>query len=708
MRLRTRFFIIAMAVSMSLAGFSAMAADNVQVTLDGTDITPGEPILMWDMIFPLLPAQSYLQALGATVGWDAAAEQLDAELPGIHLVMWAGRNWATVNGQRENMEYGLETISGVPYVPGPATARLLGFNADFSADTLVLAITSPAAPEVEMQLAATLLAPPGEGVPVVLTVREQESGRVRDVPLDQRATIARGRTGDPTTPATVDDLQPGDLLDLGLTRQGVAATVSASYGQQLGTIASIQGNQLQLQEGGVFPLGEGVSAVGSDGTPLHVLGTAGEAAILRLNPATNAVWGIFSQRRGNPVPPDAAEPVIAGFFVPGYDTPLTAGETLQLVMLGSAGGTATVLLPGQATALTLAEIAPGVYAADLEIPDGMEIASTRLTGRLANAAGQSASVQSTVEVMVDTLPPRVYNMTPPPDGVVEAVQPRISASFQDRGPSGIDPSSVSVTLDGRDASPRAEVTATGFVRTPERLTPGRHSFGVEVSDFAGNTAMESWEFMVAATGPQIVGVTHDAAGPLRPGDTIAVSATVAATGQRANFDIAGVVNGVAMQLEPGTTTYTGTYTVREADRVDNGQVTVHFTDAGGTVHDATADTPVSIVAPEPEVEAPAAAAFSITAPEQGQQTGRNITPAGTGPAGERVQWVITYQKLILGGEVARGTATVADDGTWQADAPVDLKLLLVGMADRYTLTAQLLGEGDAVVDEASVNFTARE
>ncbi len=706
MRVHTTLVIIAIAAGICVATTGVMAADNVQISLDGTEITPSEPVLMWDMVFPLLPAESFLQALGATVVWDPEAEELDAELPGVHLKMWGGRNWATVNGQRENMEYGLQTVSGVPYVPGPATARLLGFNADFDAETLVLAITSPVAAEVDTQLVATLLAPPGEGVPIILTVRESDRGRVREVPLDQRATITRGRVGEPAVPANVDDLLPGDLLDLGLTRQGVAATVSASYGQQLGTIASIQGNQLQLQDGTVFPLGEGVAAVGSDGTPLHVLGAVGEAAILRLSPATNAVWGIFSQRRGNPTPPDTGAPVIAGFFVPGYDRPLTTGDTLQLIMLASAGGTATVLLPGQAAALTLAEIAPGVYAADLEVPHGMEIARTRLTGRLANAAGQSATVQTTTEVMVDTLPPRIYNLTPPPDGVVDAVQPHISASFQDRGPAGIDRSSVAVTLDGRDATPRAQVTRDSFLRIPDRLTPGRHSFGVEVSDFAGNTAVESWEFVVRAAGPQITGVTHDAAGPLRPADTITVSVTVTAAGRRATFDIEGVVNSVGMQLQPGTTTYTGTYTVREADRADNAQVTVHFTDAGGTVHDATADAGVTIVAPEPETAE--AVAFAITSPQQGEETGRNITPAGTGPAGGRVQWVITYHKLILGGEVARGTATVAADGTWQAANPVDLKLLLIGMADGYTLTAQLRGEGDAVLDEASVRFTARE
>jgi len=143
--------------------------------------------------------------------------------------------------------------------------------------------------------------------------------------------------------------------------------------------------------------------------------------------------------------------------------------------------------------------------------------------------------------------------------------------------------------------------------------------------------------------------------------------------------------------------------VRQGDVAENAHVTVHFTDPGGTVHYAVVEARVTSVAP-PEAEV----ALAITSPGQGEETGRRVTPAGTAPAGQRVQWVITYQKLILGGEVARGTVTVGGDGTWGAAGEVDLKLLLIGMADNYTLTAQLLGEGDQVVAESSVTFTAAD
>ncbi len=700
---RTAILPAALMICVLAAGVQPAMAQNVQVTFDGAPMAFTEPALMWDMLFPLLPAESFIGSLGATPTWDADDGRLDVDLMGVHLEMWVGSQWVTLNDRRETMEYGLQTLSGVPYVPGPATARLLGFEATWDAGALTLAITSPVTATAESTVAATLLAPPGREVPVMLSIREADGGAVREVPLDQRATSARGRHGQQPVVATVDDLQPGDLLEIGLTRQGVGIGVQASYNQEMGTIASIQNNQLVVQGGGSYPLGEGITAVGSDGGALHVLGAVGEAAILRLNPNTNEVWGIFSQRRGNPVPPDGGAAVVAGFFAPRYDGPLAVGDTLDLRLLASAGGTVTVPLPLGGPQVPLDETAPGVYTATYTIAEGVEFAGARLMAQYRSPAGQFINAPTNMEVMVDPSAPRIYNITPPPDSVVEPVQPRITANFQDQGPSGIDIESAAIRLDGQDISPRAEVTETGLVRVPDRLRPGRHTVSIEVSDFAGNTAVETWSFRAQAPGAQIVGVQHDAAQPLQPGDTITVTATVAAAGRRATFDIGDIVHGVAMQLQPGTTTYRGSYTVRQGDVAENAQVTVHFTDPGGTVHDAVVEARVTIVAPpEPEV------AFAITSPGQGEETGRRVTPAGTAPAGQRVQWVIAYRKLILGGEVARGTVTVGGDGTWRAAGEVDLKLLLLGMADNYTLTAQLLGDGDQAVAESSVIFTAAD
>ncbi|MGD9496399.1 MAG: copper amine oxidase N-terminal domain-containing protein [Armatimonadota bacterium] len=707
---RAQAMVVAVALAWCLTSGASALAQNVQVTLDGARLALSEPVLIWETAFPLLPAEAFLQSLGATVAWDPAQQQLVAELAGVHLLMLVDRPWVSLNGQRETIEYGLQTLTGVPYVPGPAVARLLGFEATWDAATATLALTSSVAATAQSRMTATLLAPPGREVPVILTVRVSESGAIRDVPLDQGATISRGRRGQPQERATVDDLAPGDLLVVGLTRQGVGVSVEATYVQQIGTIASIQSNQLTLEGAGTYPLGEGVRAVGSDGGPLHVLGAVGEGAILRLNPETNAVWGIFSQRRGSPAPPQTERPAIAAFVASRYDRPLRAGQLLHLRLLGSSGARAAVQLPWRGVEVTLEEAEPGVYSADYEIPDGMEIAGTHLTARLRNAAGQTATAQSDAQIVVDTATPRVYNLSPPPDSLIEPTQARIAASYQDRGPAGIDSATVAVRLDGKALTLEPAATASGVQLALDVLQPGRHTASIEVADLAGNTASETWEFTVQAPGARIVGVTHDAAAPLRPGQVITVTATVEAVGRRASFDIGEIVQGVPMQLQPETTTYQGAYTVREGDVVENAPVTVHFTDAGGMIHQATAAAPVTIVrpAPGPAPEPEAEIAFAITSPAQGARTGRRITPAGTGPPGRRVEWAIRYQKVILAGETGRGTATIAEDGTWTAAEEVDLRHPLLGMGDRYTLTAQLLGEGDEVLEELSVTFTASD
>ena len=81
--------------------------------------------------------------------------------------------------------------------------------------------------------------------------------------------------------------------------------------------------------------------------------------------------------------------------------------------------------------------------------------------------------------------------------------------------------------------------------------------------------------------------------------------------------------------------------------------------------------------------------------------------AGTAPPGSTIRWTIGYQEFILAGEIASGTVTADDAGNWQVADQVDLRLLLIGMADRYTLTAELLDAGGAVRETRSVEFRAR-
>lgn len=671
---------------------------NVQVTVDGTAVTFEAPILMADMIVPLLPAEQFLGAVGATVAWDAAAQQLNVQRGDDAVRMWVGRDWADVNGERQNMAFSLSTFNGAPYVPGPATARLLGLDVGWDAAGLTLALASPQPPPAET-IHATLYEVADPEPPTTLVVRRLDDRLVRQVQLQAAPSITRGRQDGEASPVALAALQPGDLLELGLDEDGTARIVRATYAQALGTIATIRDNTLTLERGDSFPLGEGAQAAGSDGTPLHLLGAEGEAAILRLSPASGAVWGILAQRPGSPTPPETEAPRIACFVVPRYDRPLRGGESMPLRVVGSAGADTTVAIGGGAGTVPLAEAAPGVYQAAVEVPPELELAGNRLTARL-TAGGRTAEARSNVEVTVDNSEPRVYNMAPPQNAVLQETQVTVSASYQDRGPAGIDPAGVVLTVDGADVTADADVTAAAASVVVE-LAAGEHTAHIDVPDLAGTVTTQTWQFETRGGGGPVVAVEHDAAAPLRAGDTLTVRLTVRQTGREATFDIAGVAEAVPMTRVEGENAYTGSYEVRAEDPVGQTQVAAHFVADDGTVHDALAAEPITISEPAP-VE------LTITTPAEGEQAARHIRPAGTAPPGSRVRWVVEYQEFIVTGEVAGGTVTAAADSTWQADDRVDLKIVLIGMADRYSLTAeQLNAEGEVVAEEA-VTFTARE
>ncbi len=693
---RARGALIVSVLTFSItACFGQPNVRNVEVTLDGEPMAFDGPILMVDMVFPMLPAESFLRALGADVTWSDDTLQLDVRFRGATIQMVRDRGWVLVNGERENAPWAVQTLNGVPYVPGPETARRLGFHVNWDREALSLVLTSPEPPVELRHVAATFLDVEGD----TLLVRPIGEVALQQVQAARDARFTRGRRDATPSGVAPSDLEPGDLLDLGLDPDGLAQTVRAGYAQALGTVTAVSGNQLTLDTGQTFGVGAGIRAYGSDGGVLHLLGVVGEAAILRLNPSTNEVWGILSQRPGNTQPPASDRPTIAAFVIPRYDGPLAAGETMELTVLGSAGARANVALADTGLTAALPEVQPGVYTTSFTVPNGMEIAGRHLTARLEAGGAQSDAVDSNTPVTVDTAAPSIEEMLPARNATVTAARPTVNARYADRGPAGIDRSRVTMTFDGRDVTADAQVTATQITYRPDELARGVHSVTVEVYDLAGNRATQTWQFttQAQAAGGILTG-QHSAQAPLVPGDELTVTMTVAEAGQGASFDIGDVRRGVPMQRQPDTTTYVGSYTVQQGDRAENVLVTLHFTAADGTVHDAQIPQRLTI---RPPAEIP----FAITTPAQGARTAERITPAGTAPAGSRVHWLVRYREAFLSGQLAEGTAVAANDGTWQAGNEVNLRVLLIGIADSYSVTARLLGAGDVVVNEQTVNFS---
>lgn len=82
-------------------------------------------------------------------------------------------------------------------------------------------------------------------------------------------------------------------------------------------------------------------------------------------------------------------------------------------------------------------------------------------------------------------------------------RPRILARFTDVG-SGIDPTSVQLTLNGADVTPLATITSSAAWFIPTNpLTPGVQNVAAIVKDRAGNAATRTWTFRVIELSPPV-------------------------------------------------------------------------------------------------------------------------------------------------------------------------------------------------------------
>lgn len=202
------------------------------------------------------------------------------------------------------------------------------------------------------------------------------------------------------------------------------------------------------------------------------------------------------------------------------------GAELRFALDGAPGGSVMIDLPGVANDVALRETRPGHYEggytlrrADNLSPSRPIVATLRVGERVVTANLAVPLVQP----QVDNRPPQVVNMSPREGDAVPSGPPiQISANFEDRGGSGVDPASVRVLISGRNVAPEAQVTPNSFsYRTS--LPPGRYTVDVTARDRAGNTVRSDWSFDVAAVVPVNVPLqilSHGNNGAVEGGTTV--------------------------------------------------------------------------------------------------------------------------------------------------------------------------------------------
>lgn len=205
-------------------------------------------------------------------------------------------------------------------------------------------------------------------------------------------------------------------------------------------------------------------------------------------------------------PAVAPQPVIERFVL-RHAGSFEPGREVRFRLVGAPGGQVWLRIPGVLRSAEMVETRPGVYVADYVIrwrdnPDAFSRAVATL-----HSGGQRASAR--VEIRGeqgyaydwgsrydrDGRAPQITDLTPlHGENVGARGWTRISARFTDEG-SGVDPSAITLRIDGRDVTGRARVESDE-IRYREDLAPGRHVAELVVRDRAGNASRRAWSFDV--------------------------------------------------------------------------------------------------------------------------------------------------------------------------------------------------------------------
>lgn len=708
-----------------LCAVSAQAAPPITVTVNGTPVTFSgtPPTEIHNAV--LVPLRGVFQALNATVRYDAPSKTIYAQKGAASVILPLGASTATVNGQPQALSQPAQTVNGTTLVPLRFVAQALGAYVQWHANTSTVEIKTS-----EPHLASLPTAPgtgPVEGqvtgvyantVPQTLTVRI--NGQDTSVPLTAQTIILRSEAGQPATEVSLTQLTPGDEVRVQRDAQGNAVSVTATFGEIIGTVKTIS----RLPNGDpVLTLNDGKAIELTPGAPITMGGRRiglvdvlpNEKVVIRTNPSNSLGYGVALATGGaTPVPPGAAPimnpaapanvpagglpagatPTVTAFSVDATKA-LRAGDVLTATLTGTPGGQASFSIPGVADNVPMHEGAAGVYTGTFSVPRNVSVAGAAVLGKVMVNGVSSPLIQAAHTVTLDSVPPRITQVSPVRDATVESDRPLIYATVSDNGGTGVDPNATKLFLDGTDVTALATVTPAFVSFKPNApLSSGRHTVRLALADGAGNTATTDWAFTVS-THRLIQSFTSDA-----PGGTIAAGTPIrfsltATPGGHASVRL-GSRSVPLTERQPGV--YTGTYTVQPGDNAAQAPVVASFTAPDGTKVTAPLKTNLNLAGGAP-------AAPIITSPASGATVGNTLTVAGTAAPGATVQVQVTFTGKALGGLVplsgslANEEVTADTGGHWVA-SNISLRansLFGEGSGTVFTITATAV---DAAGDQS--------
>lgn len=425
---------------------------------------------------------------------------------------------------------------------------------------------------------------------------------------------------------------------------------------------------------------------GSTMVPLRFLSEALGSEVAWDN-GTRTVMIATASSTTPPITPPSSIVAITSFTQNAKDW-LRAGSILEVLMGGTPGGAATFEIPGVVEGVAMQEVSPGRYVGSWTVPAGQNLAVSAGTviGQL-RVGGTQRLIQAGNPVSIDTVAPKLTNSTPDPNSTVAAVRPNISIVSEDSG-SGVDPVSVSMSVNGADVTDQATVTGNFSTYRPQQpLKTGRNKVTVTASDRAGNSASQTWAFDVQGAGNIINSFTHSDISNLQPGDVITANMKGQPNGEMGFSIVSRTGHSLVTQTmqETSSGVYEGQYRVRRGQDLNGATISGTFKGVSGQTYAVPSEGTI-VVPTEAAGSAPV-----ITSPAIGKAVVSPLVITGTAPLNSSVHLRVEYSTTIFGsfettGELTDQTVDVDSQGQFKS-SPIKLTTLIKGKNTLCTITA---------------------
>lgn len=449
----------------------------------------------------VVPVRRIIEALGLDYQRSGATIVTHAGYKTITLQIGSAR--ASVDGEPILLELAPVDINGTLFAALRFFTAALGAQAIFDRKAARVEITSNQVGRSgngittsgsQTEEVGTITGIDLDSTPESITLTYNAS--VRTIAISSSARIVLRDVNTSTTQAgAAEDLHPGDYAHIFVRKDGTVDRIVDEFGSRRGSIAAVTDSQIVLDDGHVITPGKEttISLNGQTATLTDL--KVSDTVMVGYNIDSDEIRQILATRAATGTPPPAGAVQISGIDL-DLSHPLRAGESFDVTLRGTPGGTAKYDVGPYFVQLPMHEDSPGVYRGRYKIPSGVNFADVPIFGHLNVRGTDAPRAQSQTEISAASSPPGITDFAPDGGSVVNNPRPGIYATFTTDAVA-VDPSSIHLIVNDRDVTGDCVRTDRFIEYTPGRTySDGAVHVSVRVADLAGNVSTRSWVFTI--------------------------------------------------------------------------------------------------------------------------------------------------------------------------------------------------------------------